>query len=474
MVLSVTTELIGAEGITTTQINTFLNLLQTQGATDLIVRILAATDFTDGVPNSSSITAFKNIINRAPSYNMNIYLDSHTWYTTWDNYFEDGVSAHETYRDTYLTYITALINAMDGYDVKGWMVLNEPQATTASTEENNFILEVISTAKALTELPVSVRFMAGYSPSTGHYSSAIDSATDFLCRNSYWDPRSPGTSVYGCTQAKLETLYTTGTSLGKEVWITEFGKVNSNQTEQANYVEAWVTYANTKAIAKIFCWVSQPIGGTSETYNIFNGWTPRPAFYKLVNVTAPPRVLTIIAGDGGSTSPVAGDYEYVSGTTSNPITATADGTHSFSHWLVNSSIVRSENPVSILMDANYTLQPVFTPLALDTWTFTVIEGVGGAMDAVSPYYGAGTYTVSTAATVNFRAVPDDSYTWNNWNYWENGVQDTFPAAPTNPDTLSNSTPNVILSIQPVFLADPSTYPTTIKFIRGNLKARILV
>ena len=57
------------------------------------------------------------------------------------------------------------------------MVLNEPQARTASISENNFILTVISAANSVTDKPISVRFI-GYSPSTGHYSPEIDKVCD--------------------------------------------------------------------------------------------------------------------------------------------------------------------------------------------------------------------------------------------------------------------------------------------------------
>ncbi len=162
------------------------------------------------------------------------------------------------------------------------MVLNEPQARTASTSENNFILNIISAANSVTNKPISVRFMAGYSPSTGHYSPAIDKATDFLCRNTYWDARNPTGSVYGCTEAKLLTALSTAHSQSKQLWITEFGKSNSNLAEQQAYVKAFVAYAKSKGMDQIFCWVSQP-ESSGETYNIFNGYKPNPAFYELIN-----------------------------------------------------------------------------------------------------------------------------------------------------------------------------------------------
>jgi hypothetical protein len=163
------------------------------------------------------------------------------------------------------------------------MVLNEPQARTATTSENQFILDIIAAAKAVTSQPVSVRFMAGYSPTTGHYAEAIDDACDFLCRNTYWDPRNPDRSVYGTTEAKMNTVIAYAKAVGKELWITEFGKPKDDLAEQRDYVAEFVEYSIEREIDRIFCWVSQPEGGSGESYNLFTGYTPHPAFYELGN-----------------------------------------------------------------------------------------------------------------------------------------------------------------------------------------------
>jgi len=246
----------------------------------LTLRINSYDEYTSN--SNDAIAKIKAIIPVANAHGISINVDMHTWFTTWDNRFRDLASNAAANRQTYINYVKTTLTALNGYNVNAFMVLNEPQARTASTSENNFILSLISAAHGVTSKPVSVRFMAGYSPSTGHYSTAIDKATDFVCRNTYWDARKPLTSVYGCTEAKLLKAIDTANSLGKELWITEFGKTNANVSEQASYVEAFVAYAKSHGMDRIFCWASQP-KGTGETYNIWNGFTPLPAFYKLVN-----------------------------------------------------------------------------------------------------------------------------------------------------------------------------------------------
>jgi len=226
----VSTELINYYSMTTSEIERFMTTLDNQGITTLTVRINSYNEYRSN--SNTAIAKIKAIIPIANSHGISINVDLHTWYTTWDNNFRDSASNAAANRNTYINYVKTTITAFNGYNVNAFMVLNEPQARTASTSENNFILSIISAAHSVTNKPISVRFMAGYSPSTGHYSAAIDTASDFLCRNTYWDARRPTTSVYGCTEAKLLTALSAAHGQNKELWITEFGKSNSNLAEQ--------------------------------------------------------------------------------------------------------------------------------------------------------------------------------------------------------------------------------------------------
>ena len=276
----VTTELINFYRMTNSEVQTFMTTLHNQGISTLTVRINSYSEWTSN--SNTAIAKIKTIIPVANAQGISINVDLHTWFTTWDNSFRDSASNSAANRNTYINYVKTTLQAFNSYNVNTFMVLNEPQARKATTSENNFILSIISAANSVTNKPISVRFMAGYSPSTGHYSPAIDQATDFLCRNSYWDARNPSVSIYGCTETKLLTALSTAHSQNKQLWITEFGKSNSNLADQQSYVKAFVAYAKSKGIDQIFCWVSQP-ESSGESYNIFNGYTPNPAFYELVS-----------------------------------------------------------------------------------------------------------------------------------------------------------------------------------------------
>jgi len=281
----VSTELINFYSMTTNEATTFVELLNTQAIPLFIVRLNAFSEWQSG--SSSGITKAKQIIEIANSHGIEVAIDLHTWYTTWDNYFRDSASRYSTNRETYITYVTNVLNAFEGSNVYAFMVMNEPQARRASNGENQFILDVIAAAKKVTDRPISVRFMGGYSPTTGHYSAAIDQASDFICRNTYWDARAPERTVYGSTEQILLNAIDSAHAQNKRFWITEFGRSQRSLEDQRSYVEAFVTWAKSEGVDALFCWVSQP-DASGENYNIFRGYTPYPAFYELISDELPP------------------------------------------------------------------------------------------------------------------------------------------------------------------------------------------
>lgn len=280
------TELINYNTFSSSDISNWINVLKTNGIKEFTLRVPAYAEFTDGSLSSSWATPSLNIISAAYSNGISVNVDIHTWYTTWDNYFDDSVSGSATYRATYLTFLRDSISKLDVSGVKAFMVLNEPQWQYATLSENNFIIDCVETAKSETSKPVSVRFMAGASPweSSRHYSPDISSHLDFYCINSYWDTRY-STEVFNSGEQDVLDTLSAANSAGKELWITEFGKSKTNLEVQRAYVEAWVSYANSHGIDRIFCWSSSPTY-SSEPYNLFNGWTVNPAFYELASVSS--------------------------------------------------------------------------------------------------------------------------------------------------------------------------------------------
>jgi hypothetical protein len=305
------TEILNWYSMSSSGRTTFLNYVDGQNITHFILRAEAMYEWDDLIRDpyswdivDSRINNAENWIVAANTLGIEVSYDLHTWYTTWDTYFDDGATNGNpvTNRAAYIDYVEHVIGKFedDGANVYSFMVLNEPQAQTASSAENNFINDIIDAAQAITDKPISVRFMGGYSPTTGHYASSIDTNCDYICRNTYWDARNPSQTVYGTTLAKLLTAISSAHSAEKEIWITEFGVSKSNLENQRSFVEAWVDWARSVEIDRIYCWVSRPESGSSENYNIWNGYMPNPAFYELTNPTSEADLLLCLRLNEGT------------------------------------------------------------------------------------------------------------------------------------------------------------------------------
>lgn len=293
MVTVSSTELINAYNFTSANITTWLNLLVGHTGPDgapapiniFIFRLNAFSEWNQGT--SGGISTARAMIQAASARGISVVIDLHTWYTTWDNYFRDAALNHDANRVTYINFVRTVIRALNDLPVYAYHVLNEPQARVASSSENQFILDVVAAAKQETNRPIGVRFMAGYSPDTGHYASAINQAVDLVCRNIFWDARDPTRTVYGCSQNTILNGIAVAHALGKPYWNTEFGAHKDNLENQRSYVAALVQWSIAQSIDAQFCWASQP-SQAGEDYNIFSGFTPHPAWYELLGGEAPP------------------------------------------------------------------------------------------------------------------------------------------------------------------------------------------
>jgi SagB-type dehydrogenase family enzyme len=67
--------------------------------------------------------------------------------------------------------------------------------------------------------------------------------------------------------------------------------------------------------------------------------------------------LTITSTEGGTTDPVPGTYNYQA-TSSVNVTAIPSSGYSFDYWLLDGE-ERTENPITVIMDTNHTLEAVF-------------------------------------------------------------------------------------------------------------------
>ena len=154
----------------------------------------------------------------------------------------------------------------------------------------------------------------------------------------------------------------------------------------------------------------------TRTINLVSDMTLK-AYYEEAEFT-----LTINTTIGGTTNPSPGIYRYPEDTLVI-VTAISNAGYEFDHWTLDSSI-RTESPITILMDKNYTLTAYFKAVLTHTLSITSdpILGVNFTIDGVkqaTPYSATleeKSYTVVMPASVT------DSKTGKVYNFrgWEDG------------------------------------------------------
>jgi hypothetical protein len=127
--------------------------------------------------------------------------------------------------------------------------------------------------------------------------------------------------------------------------------------------------------------------------------------------------LTILGSTGGTTDPVPGAHVYVNGSYAS-VTAIPDEHYLLGYWMLDGSPAGSDNPISVLMTDDHTLQPFFK---LRNYTLTITSTAGGTTDPTP-----GTYTYPAGTTVEVTAIPDAGYRFDHW------MLDGSPVGSVNP------------------------------------------
>ena len=142
-----------------------------------------------------------------------------------------------------------------------------------------------------------------------------------------------------------------------------------------------------------------------------------------VNIQNPPTyyTLSISSGSGGTTSPSAGQYQYVAGTQVQ-VTAYENSGYDFDHWVLDGQNAGSQNPITVTMNSNHNLQPVF--YEIPTYSLTISSSTGG-------------YTNPSGVQEYLEGTPAQVYAYANTNYeFDYWLLDGQNAGSNNPITVT--------------------------------------
>jgi uncharacterized protein (TIGR02145 family)/uncharacterized repeat protein (TIGR02543 family) len=148
--------------------------------------------------------------------------------------------------------------------------------------------------------------------------------------------------------------------------------------------------------------------GSGKNYDAFENYTVTSAATLFAKWTRDTYTLTVNAATGGTTSRYPNQAKYDAGTQVT-VTAEPNKHFTFTNW---SGASNSTNPtVTIIMDGNKELTPVFTQ---NTYTLTTNISVDGG-GSVSRSPDANSYAPGTEVTVTATAATAQEYTFSGWS-----------------------------------------------------------
>jgi len=195
--------------------------------------------------------------------------------------------------------------------------------------------------------------------------------------------------------------------------------------------------------------------GTTPSVSIFiDKDKTLTAYYEEVPVVQ--YTLSIRSTTGGTTNPSPGDYIYNEGTVVR-VTAIPNAGYQLDHWLFDGENIGKADAVDVTMNANHTLQAVFTVIPPPPeYTLSIATTTGGTTNPVP-----GSYKYPENTTIKVTAVPDADYNFDHWIL--DGVSYT-----TNPITVVMSKDYTLTAyFSEVSPPPPETYNLTIVATTGG-------
>jgi hypothetical protein len=164
----------------------------------------------------------------------------------------------------------------------------------------------------------------------------------------------------------------------------------------------------TEGVVKGPGWLDNP--GFYNGY--YSPWWPGGPTYWMPSIYCtfqiPPMYsLAISESMGGSTDVRPDTYTVQEGTTVI-LSAYPSSGYRFDHWLLD-GVTHIENPISVLMNANHSLQAVFTTVTPPQFNLTITSTAGGTTDPAP-----GTYSYTSGDTAIVSANPSSGYNFISW------------------------------------------------------------
>lgn len=276
---------------------------QQDGIHHLSIRVMWSTMMpTNSSLSQNALYNIKRVLNWSQTYDIKVDLALWTQFgsslglPSWvgRSYFSLFTEPNKGY---YLAYIQSVVNELKNCSaIETWDVLNEPyyNSTSQKNSAEAFIADSALAVKAVDPTrPVLVRFPLGVTPASGKYNSTIYDAVDIFAITIYLNASNPYDRIYGSNWAYYEKTLSDCKALGKQFWVIEFGSPNNDTESVQHFYQSNLAKFSHDGVDRAYAWAWQSRNAIAESFNIYNGSSPKPAYSELTITSEPTPTPTI-------------------------------------------------------------------------------------------------------------------------------------------------------------------------------------
>ena len=277
------------------------------GITHVSVRIMWSVMMpTSSGLSNTALNNVKRVLNAAQANGVKVNLDFWTQFgytlgfpTSWAGRDYYSLLSNPT-KSYYLSYMRNVVTALKGYPaIESWAILNEPYYSSSSQKVpfQTLMADCVKTIKSVDNThPVICRFGLSYTPASGKYDASVYDLFDIMAITEYLDPSNPSDTRYNARWTYWDKTVADCKARNKPLWIIEFGDDNTNlEHVRLHYQLSLQKFQASGIVARAYGWVWQTRDANNpswKTWNIYDGTTPKPAYYELAKYPSSPQPTT--------------------------------------------------------------------------------------------------------------------------------------------------------------------------------------
>jgi hypothetical protein len=245
--------------------------------------------------SSSALNNLKRVLQAAINNDIQVNLDFWTQFgyslgkPSWvGDYWDIGAVADTC--NKYVRYMQAVVQEVKTYScIESYSVLNEPYFGTASngaacgkTQFQTTFPILYDAIKTLDPTrKVICRFTLSYTPGSGRYDDSVYGVFDAFAVTIYLDPSNPSDTRYNGRWSYWDQTVADCKALNIPLWVIEFGDDNSDLEHVRLHYELSLQKFQTGGVDRAYCWAWQTRSASAESFNVYDGTNPKPAYYEL-------------------------------------------------------------------------------------------------------------------------------------------------------------------------------------------------